>query len=166
MARAPGRADFYEESTFWNPSWTITRGAIQTTDIYDLNDTAVAIGTGTLLSRESFEKMTSNALIGKTSALPGCATCTNQSERYSYGLGLTITGDWFVQAPLFSGQAGAFAYLPSQKVAIAVAVTMAEDAFAPDGSYEPELQGNPADALWRQIATALVPNDAPPSRAG
>ena len=38
----PEGTGFYEESTFWNPSWTITRGAIQTTDIYDLNDTAVA----------------------------------------------------------------------------------------------------------------------------
>ena len=162
----PEGTGFYEESTFWNPSWTITRGAIQTTDIYDLNDTAVAIGTGKLLSPESFEKMTSNALIGKTTTLPGCATCTVQSERYAYGLGLTITGDWFTQAPLFSGQAGAFAYLPSQKVAIAVAVTVSEDAFAADGSYKPELQGNGADVLWRQIASALVPDDAPPSRKG
>lgn len=162
----PEGTDFYEESTFWNPSWTITRGAIQTTDIYDLNDTAVAIGTGKLLSPESFEKMTSNDLIGRTTTLPGCATCTVQSERYAYGLGLTITGDWFTQAPLFSGQAGAFAYLPSQKVAIAVAVTVTDDAFTEDGSYKPELQGNPADVLWRDIATALVPDDAPPSRKG
>ena len=27
---------FTEESTYWNPSWTITHGAIQTTNIYDL----------------------------------------------------------------------------------------------------------------------------------
>jgi CubicO group peptidase (beta-lactamase class C family) len=30
---------FSEESTYWNPSWTITRGAIQTTNIYDMNAT-------------------------------------------------------------------------------------------------------------------------------
>jgi CubicO group peptidase (beta-lactamase class C family) len=160
----PEGTGFYEESTFWNPSWTITRGAIQTTDIYDLNDTAVAIGTGKLLSPESFEKMTSTDLIGKTTKVPGCGTCIVQSEQYAYGVGLLITGHWFTQAPLFSGQGGAFAYLPSQKVAIAVAVTMTEDAFTSEGSYKPPTKGNPPDVLWRQIATALVPDDAPPPR--
>ena len=53
----PEGTRFYEESTFWNPSWTITQGAIQTSNIYDLNDTAVAIGTGKLLSPESYQKM-------------------------------------------------------------------------------------------------------------
>lgn len=51
----PPGAPFYEESTYWNPSWTITHGAIQTTNIYDLHDTAVAIGTGELLTPESYE---------------------------------------------------------------------------------------------------------------
>ena len=32
----PAATPFYEDSTFWNPSWTITHGAIQTTNIYDL----------------------------------------------------------------------------------------------------------------------------------
>ena len=43
---------------------------------------------------------------------------------------------------------------------------MTDDAFTEDGSYKPELQGNAADVLWRDIATALVPDDAPPSRKG
>jgi CubicO group peptidase (beta-lactamase class C family) len=46
----PATTPFYEDSTYWNPSWTITHGAIETTNIYDLNATAVAIGTGGLLS--------------------------------------------------------------------------------------------------------------------
>ncbi|HUQ64280.1 MAG TPA: serine hydrolase domain-containing protein, partial [Acidimicrobiales bacterium] len=33
----PAGTRFYEESTFWNPSWTITHGAIQTTNIFDLD---------------------------------------------------------------------------------------------------------------------------------
>jgi len=32
----PADQPFYEESTFWNPSWTITRGAVQTTNIHDM----------------------------------------------------------------------------------------------------------------------------------
>jgi CubicO group peptidase (beta-lactamase class C family) len=31
--KIPTGTPFYEESTFWNPSWTITHGAIQTTNI-------------------------------------------------------------------------------------------------------------------------------------
>ena len=85
-----------------------------------------------------------------------------QSEAYSYGLGIVTTGNWVMQDPLFSGEAGAFAYLPSQKVAIALALTFTEDAFAPDGSYKPEVSSNAADRVWREIATVLAPDDAPP----
>lgn len=42
--KIPAGVPFYEESTFWNPSWTITHGAIQTTTIYDMEATAVGIG--------------------------------------------------------------------------------------------------------------------------
>jgi CubicO group peptidase (beta-lactamase class C family) len=158
----PTGTRFYEESTYWNPSWTITRGAIQTTNIVDTNATAVGMGTGKLLSPESYQAMISTGLRGKTRALPGCATCFPQSEAYSYGLGIVTTGNWVMQDPLFSGEAGAFAYLPSQKVAIALALTFTEDAFAPDGSYKPEVSSNAADRVWREIATVLAPDDAPP----
>jgi CubicO group peptidase (beta-lactamase class C family) len=156
--KVPAGTPFYEESTYWNPSWTITRGAIQTTDINDLNATAVAVGSGKLLSPESYHKMVSKDLIGKTTTLPGCVTCFPQSVNYTYGLGIVSTGNWLMQNPLFSGEAGSFAYLPSQKVAIAVAVTFDQAAFDPTtGDYK-----NSADNLWRKIAAALVPTDAPP----
>jgi hypothetical protein len=158
----PATTPFSEESTYWNPSWTITQGAIQTTDIYDITDTAVAIGTGKLLSPDSYQKMISTDLRGKTTALPGCQTCFPQSTQYTYGLGIVITGDWLMQDPLFSGEAGAFAYLPSQKVAIGLALTFTPNAFADDGSYKPEVGSNAADQVWREIATAVAPNDAPP----
>ncbi|MHA6796162.1 serine hydrolase domain-containing protein [Pseudonocardia bannensis] len=158
----PAGTRFYEESTYWNPSWTITRGAIQTTDIFDVNETAVAMGTGRLLSQESYRKMISTDLRGATTALPGCATCFPQSEAYSYGLGIVTTGNWLMQNPLFSGEAGAFAYLPSKKVAIALALTFAEDAFAPDGSYKSEVGSNAVDPVWREIATVVAPDDPPP----
>jgi CubicO group peptidase (beta-lactamase class C family) len=159
----PAGTRFYEESTYWNPSWTITRGAIQTTNIFDVNATAVAVGTGKLLSPESYQAMVSTGLRGKTTALPGCVTCFPQSDGYSYGLGIVTTGDWVMQDPLFSGEAGAFAYLPSKKVAVALALTFTEDAFAPDGSYKSEVGSNAADPVWRQIAAVVAPEDAPPT---
>jgi hypothetical protein len=103
-------------------------------------------------------------LRGRTSKLPSCPdTCGVQDERYTFGLGVVLTGDWIAQTPLFAGEGGAFAYLPSEKVAISVATTFADDAFAPDGDYVPEVGGNGANLLWRKIATAIVaPEDAPP----
>lgn len=158
----PAGTRFYEESTYWNPSWTITRGAIQTTNIFDMNETAVAVGTGKLLSQESYKAMISTDLRGKTTTLPGCATCFPQSEVYSYGLGIVTTGNWLVQNPLFSGAAGVFGYLPSKKVAIALALTFAEDAFGPDGSFKTEVGSNAAIPVLREIATVVAPEDPPP----
>ena len=57
-------APFYEESTFWNPVWGTPVGAAQTTTIADMTKTAIAIGTGELLSDESFHEMTDSQLIG------------------------------------------------------------------------------------------------------
>ncbi|QUR69550.1 serine hydrolase domain-containing protein [Mycobacterium spongiae] len=155
--KIPDQIPFYEESTYWNPSWTITRGAIQTTNIYDLEATAVGIGSGKLLSADSYKKMVSTDLRGKTHKQPGCPTCFEQDEGYTYGLGIVISGDWLLQNPQFAGYGAVAAYLPSQKVAIAVAVTYAPEAFDDEGDYR-----NQADILFRKIGAEIAPNDAPP----
>jgi CubicO group peptidase (beta-lactamase class C family) len=152
---------FYEESTYWNPSWTITHGAIQTTNIYDMEATAVGVGSGKLLSADSYKKMVSTALRGKTHAQPGCPTCFDQNEGYTYGLGIIASGDWLMQNPLFSGCAGVEAYLPAQKTAIAVAVTYAPEAFDDQGNYS-----NQADILFRKIGAVVAPDAAPPMPPG
>ena len=68
-----------------------------------------------------------------------------------------------MQDPLFSGEAGAFAYLPSQKVAISVAVTFAEDAFGPTTGATPRPPA-PTPPTWSggEIAAVVAPNDPPP----
>jgi CubicO group peptidase (beta-lactamase class C family) len=152
---------FYEESTYWNPSWTITHGAIQTTNIYDMEATAVGVGSGKLLSADSYKKMVSTALRGKTHAQPGCPTCFDQNEGYTYGLGIIASGDWLMQNPLFSGCAGVEAYLPAQKAAIAVAITYAPEAFDDQGNYS-----NQADILFRKIGAVVAPDAAPPMPPG
>lgn len=155
----PPGTPFYEESTFWNPSWTITHGAIQTTDIYDLAATAEGIGSGRLLSRDSYQKMISTQLRGKTTTLPGCSTCAVQNDFYTYGLGIVISGHWLLQNPLFSGYAAVEGYLPSRRIAIAVAVTYNQEAFDSQGDYT-----NEADTLFRRIGVEMAPDDAPPVR--
>ncbi|BBY30519.1 serine hydrolase domain-containing protein [Mycolicibacterium sediminis] len=153
----PPGTPFYEESTFWNPSWTITRGAVQTTTIYDVAASASAIGAGTLLSRESYDLMVSTDLRGKTRGQPGCATCAPMTDGYTYGMGIVTSGDWLLQNPMFAGAAGVMAYLPARKLAIAIAVTFAPEAFDADGNYS-----NAAQALFRRLGAELAPEHAPP----
>jgi len=76
---------------------------------------------------------------------------------YTYGLGIVISGNWLLQNPLMSGYAALAAYLPSQKIAIAVAATYAPEAFDDQGNYP-----NAADPLFRKIGAELAPEDAPP----
>jgi CubicO group peptidase (beta-lactamase class C family) len=159
--KIPAGTPFYEESTYWNPSWTITHGAIQTTNIYDMEATAVGIGSGKLLSADSYKKMVSTDLRGKTHAQPGCPTCFEQNDGYTYGLGIVISRNWLLQNPLLAGYAAVEAYLPSQRVAIAVAVTYAPEAFDDQGTYS-----NEADILFRKIGATVAPNDAPPMPPG
>jgi CubicO group peptidase (beta-lactamase class C family) len=158
--KIPPGTPFYEESTFWDPSWTITHGAIQTTDIYDMEATAVGIGSGRLLSPDSYKKLVSTDLRGKTHKQPGCTTCEAMDDVYTYGMGLVVSGNWLLQNPLMSGYAAVEAYLPSQKIAIAVAVTYLPEAFDDQGNYP-----NAADTLFRGIGAVLAPDDAPPVRA-
>jgi CubicO group peptidase (beta-lactamase class C family) len=156
--KIPAGTPFYEDSTYWDPSWTITHGAIQTTNIYDLEATARGIGSGQLLTPDSYQKLVSTDLRGKTRKQPGCTTCDEMTDIYTYGLGIVITGNWLVQNPMFAGYAAIEAYLPSQKIAIAVAVTFAPEAFDDQGNYR-----NEADTLFRKIAAELAPDDAPPT---
>jgi CubicO group peptidase (beta-lactamase class C family) len=153
----PSGTPFYEESTYWNPSWTITHGAIQTTNIYDMEATAVGIGSGKLLTKKSYDLLVSTDLSGKTHPLPGCTTCAEMNDGYTYGMGLVISGNWLLQNPLFAGEAAVEAYLPSKKIAIAVAVTYAPEAFDDQGNYV-----NSAEVLFRELGAELAPDDAPP----
>ena len=79
------------------------------------------------------------------------------NDVYTYGLGIVISGNWLLQNPLMAGYAAVEAYLPSQKIAIAVAVTYAPEAFDDQGNYR-----NEADTLFRRIGDELAPDDAPP----
>ena len=90
---------FHEESTFWNPSWTLAEGAIQMTTIHDMTTTAEAIGTGTLLSPESHRARIAPDLLGFGAPLDGCPNCHTLDENYSYGLGVVLAGDWVLQNP-------------------------------------------------------------------
>ncbi|MDQ3411649.1 MAG: beta-lactamase family protein [Chloroflexota bacterium] len=152
---------FYEESTFWNPSWTLAEGSVQTTNIYDLATSAEAIGTGALLSPESHEAQIAPSLIGFGEPLAGCLTCHTLDRAYSFGLGVVINGSWLSQTPLFGGYSSVMSYLPSRKIAVAIATTLSEESFDEQGSYP---NPRPSVRLWTEIGAYLAPDDAPPLR--
>jgi D-alanyl-D-alanine carboxypeptidase len=133
--------DTYEESTFWNPSWTLAEGAVQTSNIADILTSAAAIGEGTLLSARSH----------KLQLAPLTAQFNPWSETKFYGFGVFLIDGWIVQNPSFAGYAATMAYLPSRKLAIAVAVTMDEGASAED---------NLSTGVLEDIAAYLAPENS------
>ena len=155
----PAGRPFYEEATFWNAQWGTPIGANETTDISDMATTAADVGTGTLLSRSSFDAMTDPNLLGFGHAQPVCApSCFKQTNVYNFGLGVVRSGSWLLQDPLLSGVGSTEAYLPSQKIAIAAVVTFLPGAFDSQGNYL-----NSSEQIFRAIAGYLAPSDAPPS---
>ena len=153
----PADARFYEESTYWNPSWTTAPGAVQTTNIYDLTKTAEAVGTGTLLWPASHRAQVGPELMGFGRQTPECQTCRTLDEEHGYGLGVFLRGKWILQPPLFGGYAATGAYHPEEKIAIGVVATFNEEAFDEKGAYK---YGNAAETLFAAIAAYLAPDDA------
>ena len=151
---------FAEEATFWSTTWGTPVGANQTSTIADVTKTAIAVGSGSLLSPESYQAMTESTLIGVGERKDSCSpSCFPQTDFYNYGLGVVLSGDWIVQTPNLSGQSAAFAYLPSEKVAISVVSTFTGESFDEFGGVP-----NISDQIWRAIAAELVPDHTPPTR--
>jgi len=67
------------------------------------------------------------------------------------------SGSWLLQNSLLDGYSATEAYLPSRKVAIAVAVTFAPEAFDSQGNYK-----NSSDKVFRSIGAYLAPDDPLP----
>src|SRR5438093_6540232 len=156
--KIPADIPFYEEATFFNAQWGTPIGANETTNIDDMITTAVKVGTGALISKSSYEGMTGPHLLGFGKKQDNCApSCFTQINAYNYGLGIVRSGSWLLQNPLLGGYGAVEAYLPSKKIAIAVAVTFAPEAFDSQGNY-----ANSSDALFRSIGAYMAPGDPPP----
>jgi CubicO group peptidase (beta-lactamase class C family) len=148
----PAEIPFYEESTFWNPSWTTAEGAIQTTDITDMSKSMEAVGTGKLLTKESLAAQVNPNLVGFGKADPHCPACHHMSEAKNYGLGVVNLGPWVTQTKSFAGCGATVGYLPSKKLAVAVAITYTPKAFDHEGSYE-----NVSEKIFSSLGNALAP---------
>jgi CubicO group peptidase (beta-lactamase class C family) len=149
---------FYEECTYWNPSWTVAEGLVQTTDIVDVATTMTAVGEGTILSAESHQAQINPDMLGFGTPIAGCAGCRTLTEAYNYGLGVVLHGKWILQNPLFSGYAAIGGYYPAGKLTVAVATTFGEGSFDEHGNYTPGWQ-----AVFEAISNELAPEAAPAS---
>ncbi|MFD9408688.1 serine hydrolase domain-containing protein [Streptomyces sp. NPDC059989] len=139
----------YEESTFWNPSWTTSPGAVLVQNICDLDRSARATGTGELVSEKSFRTQIDPGTVGLGRATPSCpaSVCLANTAAHHFGLGVLVVNGWILTNPSFSGYAAIGAYLPAEGLSIAVSVTM--------GPKSPE--GNSAQTIAERISAALAP---------
>jgi CubicO group peptidase (beta-lactamase class C family) len=157
--KVPANLPFYEEESFFDTQWGTPVGANQVTTIDDMITTAIGIGTGALLSDAGYHAMTDPNLIGFGHTDPACAPeCFPQTVAYNFGLGVVRNGSWLKQNPVLTGYSAVEAYLPSQRIAIAVANTATLEYFT-----DPTTASNASNALYQKIGAYLAPNDAPPS---
>lgn len=148
----------YEDSTFWNPSWTLGRGSVQYSTLPDMAKSMHAIVRGTgVLQEHAYSELIDQGL--------GSVNNRDQGDpHYGYGLGLMQIGAWLGQTPLFGGYASSVLTLPQHvapdEIPITIGVTATMGETSPDGWSGP--LPNRADELVRQIGERLVPDQAPP----
>jgi D-alanyl-D-alanine carboxypeptidase len=147
----------YEDSTFWDPSWTLAKGSVMITDIYDLATSARAIGTGKLVSEKSHKEQVGPALVGLGGPTKKCPenVCAKQTSGFHYGIGTFIVGGWVLQNPSFYGWGALQAYLPEKDLAIATSATLDKEA---------EVGLNGGQMVFEEIAAVLAPDHPLPPR--
>ena len=144
----PAATSFYEETTFWNPSWTAAQGAVQTSDIADLTTSIDAIGSGKLLSPDRASLQVDPALIG----------IGQNTAEHSFGLGVILQGPWITGNKFYAGSGAIVGYLPAKKLAIAVITTYQQAAFDSKGNLT-----DAGPAILSALSEALAPSQPIPS---
>ncbi|MEU7905645.1 serine hydrolase domain-containing protein [Actinoplanes sp. NPDC049118] len=115
----------FEDSTYWNPSWSTAAGAVLTSNICDLGTSARAVGTGRLVSAGALRTQLDPGTVGLGEPTGTCpaAICLRQTEERHFGLGVIVEDGWIQQTPSFAGYSAVQTYLPGRDIAIAVATT-------------------------------------------
>lgn len=127
----------YEDATYWNPSWTLARGAVQTSTIRDTLVGFRAIGQGQRLKPESFQAM----LAPHTAGMKFWT-----KDRY-YAQGIVVDQGWLTQGPSFAGLYGTAGYHPVKDLTVTIWCTR---------SINSKPKGNPTSALFKQVTTILT----------
>jgi CubicO group peptidase (beta-lactamase class C family) len=138
----------FEESTYWNPSWTTAAGAVLVSNICDLGVSARAVGTGRLISARALREQIYPGIVGLGEPTRTCPAtiCIQQTEQRHYGLGVTVQNGWIQQNASFGGYSAVQTYLPGEDIAIAVATTRGRTT----------TMVNSADTVANRIVTLLT----------
>lgn len=102
----------YEDSTYWNPSWTSYSSSL-VTNIRDVSRTARGLFSTDLISQRSLDAMVAPDTVG---------LANNTANRY-YAMGVGVINGWLVQNPNFGGYQGVMAYHLENGDSIAVFAT-------------------------------------------
>ncbi|WP_152627929.1 serine hydrolase domain-containing protein [Streptacidiphilus neutrinimicus] len=141
----------YEESTFWNPSWTTAPGAVITQDVCDLARSGEGIGSGRTLTRQGYRTLLNPGTIGLGKKTTRCPLCFPQTRAAHFGMSVIVVNGWIIQNPSFLGYAAIMAYLPARHLTIAVSAT--------DTPATPATVPNPATNVAEAISQRLVPSN-------
>ena len=160
--KIPAAIPFYEEATFWNPSWTTAEGAVLTSTVDDLSRSMAIVGSGEQVSPEMYQAQVGPNLVGFGEADPTgkCPACAKLTEAGSYGLGVVLLGPWITQTMNFGGTGATSGYLPSDKLTITVVTTYDAAAFDSEGAY-----ANASTAIFKDLVAALAPDQVVPAPA-
>lgn len=130
----------YEDSTFWNPSWSIAKSTIMSSNLGNIVKAAKAMGRGALLSRgaaaERFENHTA-----------GLGPFTDD---FYYGLGVLVANGWAFQNPNLFGYTAIMAWLPQRQFALGLATTNRRAAAKTGDNFSQQ--------LFAEITAYLTPN--------
>ncbi|HEY1261147.1 MAG TPA: serine hydrolase domain-containing protein [Stellaceae bacterium] len=116
---------FYEDNTYWNPSWGSTPG-LPTSNIFDLGRWGPIFGTGGLISRAHFREQIAPTSVGKGK---------NRPNLY-FAYGFVVANGWLVQNPSINGYSGAFGYNLAKGVTIVVEATKSETATTDASAFD------------------------------
>jgi CubicO group peptidase (beta-lactamase class C family) len=133
----------YEDTSFWSPSWGLGNGQLMVSTIDDVAKSARGVLGAKLITKASERELVQLPPVAKA-PIPGVG----------FGLGLVVAGDWRVQNPYINNYAGVMAYLPAERLSVAIVSTRAIDATF-DGS-------NTSEVILRRIAEALTPGHPMP----
>jgi D-alanyl-D-alanine carboxypeptidase len=146
--------DVFEDTTFWNPSWQTAPGSVLTSNICDVAASAAAVGSGDLLTDESYDALIAPDTVALDPPPASCpeGVCRQNTEELYYGLGVIVWSDWIVQTPLFGGAGAVHAYLPQEDLAVAIVAVTGQDS---------EVGINYGQQIWAAIASELTPENVP-----
>ena len=137
---------FYEDATFWSPSWGIAKSTLMSSTIGNVVKAAKAFGTGALISPASARERLSPDLTSNF------APFNAFDGNFYYGLGVLVDHTWQFQNPEQNGYTAIMAYFPSRRISLAIAATKGLSAAQTSNNY--------SEILWSEITSYLTPDNA------